>query len=899
MADARIAKSQWIVGLTVGALSVAIFAPALRGRYGFVYRDAAHFYHPLFALVRATWAAGRVPLWNPYENLGMPLAGDATSSVFYPGKLLFALPLDYTLLLNMFVVAHVVLAAYTSYRLARHFGVGVLGAGLAAVSYAFSGNVLFQYCNVVFLIGAAWLPLALELADRMLRQGSSRAAIGLGVVLALIVTGGDPQMAVNAGLLAVLDAVILWRAARQSPAPPLLRSVGLLATAAALGLLLSAVQILPCWQATQHSLRSAHAAPRNVYELAATPFSPATERTGASTWYAGLLGAADDEHTQQIYQFNVGPWRAIEFVWPNVSGRHFPINSRWLDVLPAEGRVWTPSLYMGLLPFVLAVATFSIRRKAPPGVRWLSWMTLLGALAGLGVYGLVWWAREVGGWFGVSIGGNVGDEVGGVYWLMTVVLPGYVYFRYPAKLLVITSLGLSVLAAIGWDKLWSSEAARCWRFFQLLAIVSIFMLGLLLPQWPRVCDVLAGIRPNELFGPFDCQVARIAVHNALLQTSVVAWLFMMLLDPRIRHRRFPAVRTRSDLATAIGSALRIPNAPAPRGSIRIVCLLLTAAELAIAQRPLVPYAPAALWQTPASSLDHVRTGDSAVRFYRDPLCWNDTWRTTSSPRRLQESLAWERATMHPKYNLTYQTPLVETPGTLTPYDVHVLWEVAREHAEAPSGLPPAHLLRLLGVLKAIVPTKLAPHDSAVASGVALVDVANPLPRAWIVHEVHVLSELADNSPAGVKQRTEEVLFPTDHPRDWSREAVVETNAELPEFAKPAADGAAETCNVVSAEPQRVEIDVQLASAGLVVLADAYDPGWTLTVETDGTSRDMPLLRTNRVLRGAMLPAGRHRLVYRYQPLAFAWGAAISVISLLGLISLPGVSARRNMSRKST
>ena len=47
--------------------------------------------------------------------------------------------------------------------------------------------------------------------------------------------------------------------------------------------------------------------------------------------------------------------------------------------------------------------------------------------------------------------GTVGDEVGGLYWLMTVVLPGYVYFRYPAKLLVIAALGLSMLAARGWD----------------------------------------------------------------------------------------------------------------------------------------------------------------------------------------------------------------------------------------------------------------------------------------------------------------------------------------------------------------------------------------------------------------------------------------------------------------
>ena len=59
--------------------------------------------------------AGRVPLWNPYENIGVPLVGENTTSVFYPGKLLFALPLDYTWLYNVYIVSHVVLAAATAY----------------------------------------------------------------------------------------------------------------------------------------------------------------------------------------------------------------------------------------------------------------------------------------------------------------------------------------------------------------------------------------------------------------------------------------------------------------------------------------------------------------------------------------------------------------------------------------------------------------------------------------------------------------------------------------------------------------------------------------------------------------------------------------------------------------
>ncbi len=57
------------------------------------------------------------------------------------------------------------------FRLARYGGASVLAAGQAGLAYAFSGSVLFQYCNVIFLVGAAWLPFALVATDRLLMRG--------------------------------------------------------------------------------------------------------------------------------------------------------------------------------------------------------------------------------------------------------------------------------------------------------------------------------------------------------------------------------------------------------------------------------------------------------------------------------------------------------------------------------------------------------------------------------------------------------------------------------------------------------------------------------------------------------------------------------------------------------
>ena len=210
-------KPRLALAIAVAGLIVWLFGPALVGRSSFAFRDAAHFYHPLFEWTRDQWSAGRVPLWNPHESLGVPLVGENTSSVFYPGKLLFALPGDFTLLYNLYVLGHVALAAATAYALARHYRLSPMAALLAAVAYAFSGNVLFQVYNVVFLVGAAWLPLAVLAADRMLAERSAWAAVGLGGAMALMILGGDPQMAYDAGLLALLAAFFRWRAGKAEP----------------------------------------------------------------------------------------------------------------------------------------------------------------------------------------------------------------------------------------------------------------------------------------------------------------------------------------------------------------------------------------------------------------------------------------------------------------------------------------------------------------------------------------------------------------------------------------------------------------------------------------------------------------------------------------------------------
>ena len=140
----------------------------------------------------------------------MPLLGNPTAAVLYPGKLVFAM-LPYPLAARLYVVVHTILAYAMMFVLLKSWRTSAVGAALGAASYAFGAPVLFQYCNVIYLVGAAWTPLGLLAADRWIRLGQRPALLGLTAVLALETLGGDPESAYLTALCAVGYAIYFHR----------------------------------------------------------------------------------------------------------------------------------------------------------------------------------------------------------------------------------------------------------------------------------------------------------------------------------------------------------------------------------------------------------------------------------------------------------------------------------------------------------------------------------------------------------------------------------------------------------------------------------------------------------------------------------------------------------------
>ena len=104
---------------------------------------------------------------------------------------------------------------------------------------------------------------------------------------------------------------------------------------------------------------------------------------------------------------------------------------------------------------------------------------------------------------------------------------------------------------------------------------------------------------------------------------------------------------------------------------------------------------------------------------------------------------------------------------------------------------------------------------------------------------------------------------------------------LKKFLSPTPVGTSESVAVVKHEPQRVELLASLDRPGLVILADAFYPGWRLTID----GKTAPIYRANRMMRSAAVPAGKHALVYTYEPGSFRVGGIISIGALLVLVAL--------------
>jgi hypothetical protein len=722
------------------AMTVWFYGDVLLQGKAFGFRDTAHFYYPVFEYQRREIFAGRFPYSTDRELLGYPLAADATSCTFYPGKLVFLLPGNTHFLMGVFLAAHQFLAAVFAYGLALAFRRSVPASMLAAVAYSFCGTVLFQHCNVVFLISAAWLPLAIGLGDAVVRRGSLWSAIGLAAVLAMMVLGGDPQMAYHVGLLlgiaVMLSAWNRWRrrhiacenrlqvanVAAGAAVPeglrptatiatrfkrmiraPIVKRLALLLFAGGMGGLFAAAQIIPTAKLSSLSFRNLRDRPRNIYEAFGDTWANSAEENKNDEERIGFWVSCFEKppsHRQQghVYQFSTPPWKYLELAGGNLGGQFLPIHRRWLRTVPASARVWTPSLYLGLPTLILGIVGLGRIRSARS--RWLRFVLIYAVIASLGTYGVGWLIKEVE--FGIT--GEIAhtkdfnSAAGGLYWLMVKTFPYYVMFRFPAKWLVISSLIMSLLAARGLDRtslrfaepVQTRQRTWCdWLAVGLCILLAISSVAILL-AWPwitaQATPAIAESGPDSIFGPLEAEGCLADIWNGLIHLLIV--LAVLAIVGLLMAKRF--------LVT-------------PQMAVWII-FGLTCVDLAVVHRNLTYCVPRTVFEKPGVLADVPRpeghTGPLRFVSASQGGLYPEVWKEESSQHRMAALAEFDRATYFSRLTLLEDVTRIDGSPTLK----QAAWSIVMAEArKMPSGknnslrLPTRTAMDLLGIDAVIVP----------------------------------------------------------------------------------------------------------------------------------------------------------------------------------------------------
>ncbi len=389
------------------------FGPLL-GRRALAGYDVTNYSLPNRVQVASALRSGHLPLWDPFRFGGAPLLASPPAAVLYPLSWpLLPLPPDRAE--EVIRVLHVAIAALGAYAFARRaLETSAVSGLVAAIAFGLGGFVHAHIGHIEQTTALAWLPWALLATDRALaapRFGEAlRPLICLGFALALCGLAGHPQY-LHMGIALVAAYAVMT-------AQPWRRSPRVLA-GVALGLALSAVQLLPTWSLSRHSMRAGGLS----FSAAAAPSLP---------------------------------WReAVTAFLPDYFG---PVR-----LGPVEFWAWVP--WSILLLAGVALAQDMAGRKA----RALAVLALLGWLLALGS--------------GTPL-----------FRIAYELLPGTRSFRAPARWLLIPSLALPLLAAVGVESILRAVPSSRKKALVLLAAAALAATGALLGTGgPRPASIAVGV----------------------------------------------------------------------------------------------------------------------------------------------------------------------------------------------------------------------------------------------------------------------------------------------------------------------------------------------------------------------------------------------------------------------
>ena len=822
-------------------LAILTYAPLLLFDRLSVNADVFLAYLPAHLWLADGLRTGELWLWTPHLLTGFPLAF-TEYGWFYPPTWLALLAAPGPRGYWVSVALHAAAAGMATYGLARSWGRSPAAAGIAGAIYQLSGTVaggaaLLNFGTVFWALPflcwcADGLRGAAANADRVAWQPLLLRGLLAAAAVGLITLSGHPQLValvcIGAGVYAIATTAAQMRASggRIWIAPVSLLAAGLSA------LPLAAIRIVP------------------TLEVAAlSPRGQGLEVAGAA------VGSA-------------APWAlATGLVLPG------------LEVLPVLSPTWVA--YVGLVPLALAgYAVWHRRTSDFPG------RTVL-----LLVFG------------GAGLILACGDFIP-LYPLLLKV-PGFALFRDPTRWLILWVFAAALLAADGYDAWRASGGVQYatpsrgrgwWSRLALLAVVLIvvgYLVGtgalvfgrdILLEQVGQPLAQRLADDPTRTFS-----AERYATTFAAYLTSA-----QRALDPR----QLAVLGPLAGLVLAVWW-LWSQRTRARRGQPAVM--------LAVVSVPLVLFMWSRFPTVPSSAGVDELAQVAALPGLREGTARVVSWKLRAAAYELNlatlaaqgnapaATFALQRAGLTPNWGLAARVPQLGGYENLLSVRQAVLSAAIHSERTVPVRLPqpqfapeqlPQGLLEALAVRYLVFSRdavqkphldmhRWRPLDSGPNAGSMEVWVnSRAQPRAYLVP--------AARTVGSAEAAWEAVAAPSFNPR---RTVVLEGGASGPLPSPPPEQAPGEgtrsrpasnqstpsSARLTSDRPQRVAIAVEAATDAWLVLADAWFPGWTATL--DGTPT--PVLRANYLVRAVAVPAGRHEVVFSYDPPGYATGRTVS------------------------
>jgi len=904
--------------------------------------DLFTYFYPYWAEAARALRDGRLPLWNPYLFMGVPLLANSQVGVLYPLNWPLWLALPPHRALHWSIVLHLWLAATGAYIYGRvSLRLNRPGAWAGAAALALGGYLGAQVEHVNQLQVLAWFPWLLLLYDLSvaskprearggregpfaflpsLAAGLSPALAGLAVVVGMMLLAGHTQAAFIA-----LVGLTAYAAVSGTEVRPFWQRATVLAGAVALGAMLAAPQLLPTLELARLSPR-AEGLPFN--ERVSFSLSPAYLASALLPRYGQPMEPEDIEYVATVgvgglVLCALGMWAGRG----RRGGYRGPLLLAVLGLFLAFG-LYNP-LYLVLARFAPGFAHFRVP------ARWLAlWSFGAAMLIGVGV--------ERVASFGVRVG-RCSWVVGGAALALLLV-----WGTLGGRADPLTVAGWLAAAALALGLVWLARRGLFPRRLSAAGLTALVVVELTasaqtLPRAratapqaytslrPANAQLLAageGRQPPDrflsfsalVFDPGDMSELRL-IYGPQLSTGA---LYDLLV----------AAKQREVLSPNLSLALRVPAVDGYDGGV------LPLARYLALQRAFVPQEQVSLDGRLRESLTEMPDGRWLSLFnvryvITDKVfdAWLDgVFYDLQFGAKLAEGEEAEVAYVPPLEAtalglvsylegggaLADGTPVGEvtvglSDGAVRTFVLHAGLETAEgvygpgvAHGQAPvgghfwPGRPEGsdYAVRLRWG-EAAVPVSVSvratlPEGRLVVRGVSLVDertgafqslLLSDRGRFRLVHsgDVKVYENLDVLGRAFVTRRVwgaagQEEALACMQAADFDPTEAVVIEGGDAETLPVPPPEVEEDIQIVSYAPERVVVQTDLAAPGYLVLTDADYPGWHAWVD----GQEVEVLTADVLFRAVRLGEGQHRVLFAFEPRLLWVGGVIGLIGLAGL-----------------